>query len=334
MKSRTTTKRISKRIPRTQQKTKLLSKKIIATGFFLVLFFVAIIILYLAGKKESLSPDQNFIVTVNPIKKTIADDRFEPENKDAQLAREISMKVYEILSDNISSVASLANPSIKHIRVQPGMRKEEIADILAKKLNWDAKAENIFLTTRSVVALDDIKFTEGYYFPTGYSFEKNTPPEKVAEVMISEFKEEIADKFASSTKSIISIETALKIASIIERESNGTRDMRLISGIIWNRIFNGMSLDIDATLQYAKGSEKNGWWPKVLSEDKYIESPYNTYQNKGLPPSPISSPSMAAIQAALNPKKTECLFYLHDKRRNIHCSVTYQEHVKNINRYY
>jgi len=174
---------------RTSRKTKLLDKKIVAIGFLLVLFFVAIIILYLVGKKESLSPDQNFIVTVNPVKKTIADDQSRAENKDAQLAREISIKVYEILSDNISSVASLANPSIKHIRVQPGMRKEEIADILAKKLDWDIETENIFLTTRSGVVLDDIKFTEGYYFPTGYSFEKNTPPEVVAEAMISEFKE-------------------------------------------------------------------------------------------------------------------------------------------------
>ena len=332
MKSRLTRKGLSKRGP---QKTKLLSKKIIVTGFLLVLFFVVIIILYLAGKKESLSPDQNFIITVNPAKKTIIDDQSEAGNKDAQLAREISIKVYEILSDNISSIASLANPSIKHIRVHPGMRKEEIVDILAQRLKWDVAAENIFLTTRDELALVDINSNEGYYFPAGYSFSKNTSPEDVAETMIDKFDKEIADKFSSSTKSIISLETALKIASIIERESNGTReDMRLISGIIWNRIFNGMSLDIDATLQYAKGSEKIGWWPKVLPADKYIESPYNTYKNKGLPPSPISSPSMAAIQAALNPKKTECLFYLHDKRRNIHCSVTYQGHIKNINRYY
>ncbi len=319
---------------KSKKKIKLFSSGVLFLGLVTATFFIAIVGLYLIGKKGSLAPDQHFIVTVDPVKKRVLGEKESPEKEEVKITQEVANKVYEILTDNISAISSLANPSIKHVRVQPGMRKEEIADILAKKLNWDAKAENIFLTTRSEVVLDDIKFTEGYYFPTGYSFEKNTPPEKVAEVMISEFKEEIADKFASSTKSIISIETALKIASIIERESNGTRDMRLISGIIWNRIFNGMSLDIDATLQYAKGSEKNGWWPKVLSEDKYIESPYNTYQNKGLPPSPISSPSMAAIQAALNPKKTECLFYLHDKRRNIHCSVTYQEHVKNINRYY
>lgn len=316
------------------KKEKPLNKVLLLLIFIIILFFLVIIGLYLMGKNGALTPDQHFIVTVDPARKIILDEKREEKSEGRKITQEIANKVYEILTDNISSVSSLANPSVKHVRVQPGMRKEEIADILAKKLNWNIDDENIFLSTKSNVVLDDIKFTEGYYFPTGYSFDKNTSPEDVAETMISEFKEEIADKFSSSTKSIISIETALKIASIIERESNGTRDMRLISGIIWNRIFNGMSLDIDATLQYAKGSEKNGWWPKVIPEDKYIESPFNTYQNKGLPPSPISSPSMMAIQAALNPKKTECLFYLHDKRRNIHCSVTYQEHVRNINRYY
>lgn len=323
-----------KLVAKTRRKIKPFNKMFLLLGLMIALFFITVTSLYIIGRKNSLTPDQHFIVTVDPARKLILDEKENEKSEKIKITQEVATKVYEILTDNISSVASLANPSVKHVRVNPGMRKEEIADILAKKLNWDLKDENIFLSTKSSVVLEDIKFTEGYYFPTGYSFEKNTPPEEVAETMISEFKEEIADKFASSTKSIISIETALKIASIIERESNGTRDMRLISGIIWNRIFSGMSLDIDATLQYAKGSEKNGWWPKVLSEDKYIESPFNTYQNKGLPPAPISSPSMAAIQAALNPKKTECLFYLHDKRRNIHCSVTYQEHVKNINRYY
>src|SRR3989339_882392 len=247
------------------QRIKPFSKKIIILGFVIAIFFITITILYLVGKNESLSPDQNFIVTVDPIKKTIADDQNNVSNKNVQLAREISSMVYEILNDNISSVASFANPSIKHVRVHPGMRKEEIVDILAQKLNWDVTAENIFLTTRDELALVDINSNEGYYFPAGYSFSKNTSPEDVAETMIDKFDKEIADKFSSSTKSIISLETALKIASIIERESNGTReDMRLISGIIWNRIFNGMSLDIDATLQYAKGSEKIGWWPKVL----------------------------------------------------------------------
>jgi UPF0755 protein len=310
------------------------TKKIIALGILIGAFFITVVALYLIGKNDSIAPDRNFIVTVDPVKKIVYGDTENSDESDSRLLYEVAGKVYEILSDGISSVASLANPSLKHVRIYSGMRKEEIADILAKKLDWDLSEEIKFMETRNELALADINSGEGYYFQGGYSFSTDATPAEVATTIITKFNEEVTNKFASSTKSVISLETALKIASIIERESNGKKDMRLISGIIWNRIFSGMSLDMDATLQYAKGTEKIGWWPKVVPNDKYIDSPYNTYQNIGLPPSPISSPSIAAIQAALNPKKTECLFYVHDKRRNIHCSVTYQQHVANIRRYY
>jgi UPF0755 protein len=110
--------------------------------------------------------------------------------------------------------------------------------------------------------------------------------------------------------------------------------MKLISGIIWNRIFKGMKLQMDATLQYAKGNEEEGWWKEVNPEDKKIDSSYNTYLHVGLPPAPIANPGIAAIDAAYNPEKTECLFYLHDKKGKIHCSRTYEEHKKNIAIYY
>jgi UPF0755 protein len=121
--------------------------------------------------------------------------------------------------------------------------------------------------------------------------------------------------------------------------------MRIISGIIWNRLFNNMNLQIDATLQYAKASEPDGktsqrgevagnWWPAVLPKDKYIKSPYNTYENPGLPPGPIATPSVAAVLAALNPVPTSCLYYFHDANGVFHCSDTYVEHVALLKEYY
>ncbi len=94
-----------------------------------------------------------------------------------------------------------------------------------------------------------------------------------------------------------------------------------------------MKLQIDATLQYAKGSEEDGWWGKVNSVDRKIDSSYNTYLHEGLPPGAIANPGLAAIAAAYNPAKTSCLFYLHDKNRQIHCARTYEEHKKNIEIY-
>jgi UPF0755 protein len=95
-----------------------------------------------------------------------------------------------------------------------------------------------------------------------------------------------------------------------------------------------MKLQIDATVQYAKGNEEDGWWEQVNKGDTKIKSPYNTYLYTGLPPSAIDSPGLDALEAAYNPQKTNCLFYLHDKRGQIHCSKTYEEHKKNIEIYY
>ncbi|MBU1754819.1 endolytic transglycosylase MltG, partial [Patescibacteria group bacterium] len=81
------------------------------------------------------------------------------------------------------------------------------------------------------------------------------------------------------------------------------------------------------------GTEENGWWPIPKSEDKYLDSPFNTYQYKGLPPHPIANPGLASIAAALNPTATSCLYYLHDGKGQIHCSKTYSEHLANIRRY-
>lgn len=133
-------------------------------------------------------------------------------------------------------------------------------------------------------------------------------------------------------KNILNTAQVVTIASIIQKEGAGNGDMRLISGIIWNRLFSETPLQMDATLQYVKG-DADLWWPRVKSEDKYLDSPYNTYKNKGLPPGPIASPGEGAIHASLDPVDTDCIFYLHDKNRNIHCSTTYEGHKKNISYY-
>lgn len=158
-------------------------------------------------------------------------------------------------------------------------------------------------------------------------------PFQVSTTMFYEFSKRTNSIKKTKKSDIVNPETALTIASIIQREAAGKSDMKLISGIIWNRLFSGMKLQIDATLQYAKGNEDDGWWKTVKSKDKYIDSPYNTYLYKDLPPSAIANPGLAALDAAYNPEKTSCMYYLHDKKRKIHCSKTYEEHKRNINRY-
>ena len=225
----------------------------------------------------------------------------------------------------------LANPQARWVRVEEGLRKEEVANVLAKQLGWKDTDKEKFVNAHLALKRDNL---EGYYFPENYLIPLDADPLSISKKMIQNFDEKIARSRKSATKTIINGETALTIASIIQREAAGKSDMNLISGIIWNRLFAGMNLQIDATLQYAKGNEKNGWWPSVSPRDKKIDSPYNTYQHDGLPPSPISNPGLAAIEAAYNPQKTACLFYFHDANRKIHCSKTYAEHKALVEKYY
>lgn len=231
----------------------------------------------------------------------------------------------------LSFYENLANPYVRIVRVQEGLRKEEIAKIMSDKLGWNEKEKNDFINIH--LAMNSANL-EGRYFPKTYMINVDEEPSGVTIAMFEEFSKQTEKIKKQKSKQIINEDTAIKIASIIQREANGKTDMKLISGIIWNRIFSGMKLQIDATLQYVKGNEDDGWWRYVTSEDKKIKSSYNTYLHAGLPPGAIANPGLAAIDAVYNPQKTNCLFYLHDKNRQIHCAKTYEEHKRNIGRYY
>lgn len=204
-----------------------------------------------------------------------------------------------------------AEPSALWVVVKPGMRKEQIAEKLKEKFNWNQKDIDEFLAEE-----------EGRYFPDTYLISKNESGEVAAKRMQNRFAE-IAGEVGPRT---------LIIASLVQREAGGKEDMPLIAGIIWNRVLRNMLLQIDASNQYVTGKNGN-WWPHVTSADLKIPSPYNLYQHKGLPPTPIANPGLDAIQATLNSTQTDCLFYLHDSSKQIHCSVTYQEHLEKIKQF-
>ena len=231
----------------------------------------------------------------------------------------------------LSFYFDLANPSVKVVRVEEGLRKEEIAELVGDQLGWSPLERNMFINAHLAFNTYD---REGRYFPKTYLLKKDERPTNVSKVMFEEFEKETNKIKSKYSAEVLNEETIVRIASIIQREAAGKHDMRLVSGIIWNRLWDGMKLQMDATLQYAKGNEEDGWWNKVYSEDKYIDSDYNTYQNKGLPPGAIANPGKAAIEAAYNPQQTSCMFYLHDKKGRIHCSETYTDHKANIRRYY
>jgi UPF0755 protein len=229
--------------------------------------------------------------------------------------------------------SALSDPEYKYLPIPEGLRKQEVAEKIIDILNLNEEEIRVF---KQDFPLCSYSAREGYLAPGEYLVIANS---KIQDIQISmkenfeEIYEEVYKKSANSEiKENYSREEIIIVASLIQREAAGKNDSRLISGIIWNRIKNNMPLQIDATLQYVKGDEED-WWPVPESEDKFIESPFNTYLNNGLPPAPISNPGKDAIFAALNPIKTSCLFYIHDNNRNIHCSSTYSGHISNIKSY-
>lgn len=221
-------------------------------------------------------------------------------------------------------------PSALWVTIPEGLRKEETAVILAATLGWSSEEKEKWITSDTD---PDADHAEGVYFPDTYLIPRDEQPPATAERMRARFEEKFVPFAEEALRQNIRWVTVVKIASLLEREAAGYHDMPLIAGIIWNRLVKGMRLEIDATLQYARGDKGDGWWAPITPADKAIDSPYNTYKNKGLPPHPIANPGIAAINATLHPEDSECLFYLHDRLNRIHCAETYQGHKDNIERY-
>jgi UPF0755 protein len=227
---------------------------------------------------------------------------------------------------------NLASPVSRILVIRAGDRKEEVVKSFGDILRWDKKERSLFET---IVATSSPKIADGKFFPGRYVVEKDATPEAVAAKVLEEFEAQVGSRYTEEIDAVVPFEDAMAIASLLEREAYDFTDMREISGVIWNRLFAGMNLQLDATLQYARANKGGSqWWPVPVPDDKYIKSPYNTYQNAGLPPTPIANPSPEAILAALNPKQTECMFYFHDKKANFHCTKTYEEHVAMLKKIY
>ncbi|XOK59288.1 endolytic transglycosylase MltG [Paenibacillus elgii] len=173
---------------------------------------------------------------------------------------------------------------------------------------------------------------EGYLFPETYEWKKGTSPQEMIETMTQELDKKLGqlpqDWKQTLARRGLSVHQMLTLASLIEREVVVEDERALVSGVIHNRLKQGMPLQIDATVQYLFDKPKE----RLFEKDLQIQSPYNTYLNKGLPPGPIASPSLASIKAAIYPADTKYLFYVTKKDGSkAHLfAETFEQHKKNI----
>jgi UPF0755 protein len=168
---------------------------------------------------------------------------------------------------------------------------------------------------------------EGYLFPDTYRIFKDASAEDIIAKMLTTMDEKItADMKAEIAKQGKTLHEILTLASIIEREVQTPADMKVVAGIFYNRLDAGIALQSDATLSYAFNDKK----PAHSLEELTLDSPYNTYKYRGLPPGPIASPGLSAIQAAIEPAQTGYLYFLTDPATGVtHFSKTLAEHNKN-----
>jgi UPF0755 protein len=172
---------------------------------------------------------------------------------------------------------------------------------------------------------------EGYLFPDTYEFYMNDSAETIIGKMIDNFEDKVTSN--SKRKAIVdvcadndmSLEEVITIASMIQKEAATNDEMKRISGVIYNRLNNTTEfpyLNIDATIQYVCGHSG-----ALTKEDLQIDSPYNTYTNKGLPPGPICNPGYAAIYAAAHPEDHDYYYYVANSDGTGHIfSETLDEH--------
>jgi UPF0755 protein len=226
--------------------------------------------------------------------------------------------------ENILTIVSnttdfLAPPSGIRVTVIEGMNNKQIGDMLAKKLSpFD---EKLFLEKAAPL--------EGYLFPDTYIFPKGITETEVIDKMHDNFMSKTQPLLSLVLKSGRPIGDIVTMASIVEREARTADTRQTVAGILWKRIDSDMRLQVDAVFYYLYGASSS----EITMANLAVDSPYNTYKYKGLPPGPIGNPGLLAIKDVLSPKDSPYWFYLSDKKGAMHYAATYDTHLANKRKY-
>lgn len=212
-----------------------------------------------------------------------------------------------------------------------GWRQEEFARRLGSNLEKFSKEEFLEL------AVDH----EGELFPDTYLIPKEASASAVFNLLQQNFQKKFNPDLSQATqKAGLTQSQVLILASLVERESRHESDRPVVAGILIKRWQADWPLQVDAALQYIKGSQNCrlnspncDWWPTPTRADKKLPSPFNTYLYKDLPPAPICNPGLASIKAVVYPQESPFWFYLSDLKGNMHYAQTVEEHNANIQKY-
>lgn len=233
---------------------------------------------------------------------------------------------------------TITDPSIIRtvtVTIPEGLNIRQMGRLLQRQIGIDSarfveESKNDSLIKLLGVEAKDL---EGYLFPDTYQFRFTgmNREKEIVSVMSAEFRKKITPQIREEmSKRNISLKELIAMASIIEGETRYEPEKKTISGVYYNRIKKGMKLQADPTVQYIlPGGPKN----RLMYSDLKIESPYNTYLYKGLPPGPINNPGLSSIMAALYPEENKLLYFVAKGDGSHRFAESYEEHKKNIELY-
>jgi UPF0755 protein len=198
------------------------------------------------------------------------------------------------------------------LRVIEGWRLTEIAAAVEKafpKITKDQFLAAAVVGTRKnavLAGLDAKTPLEGFLFPDTYFFRPDASAAEIVDTLLTLFEQRAGGELANAAKARnMTVYDLVKLASIVEREARDRKESATIAGVYQNRLDIGMKLDADPTIQYALGD-----WRELTLDDLKLDSPYNTYLNAGLPPTPIASPGQSALDGAAHPEKHDYLYFV------------------------
>jgi UPF0755 protein len=237
------------------------------------------------------------------------------------------------------------------VRLLEGWRMEEMANYLATVNAAQINADDFLAITQRQTPFDLSGYDfltslppeatlEGFLFPDTY----RVPPDADAAYLVDKMLQNFGNRVTPAMRQAygfygLTVQEAVTLASIVEREAVVHEERPLMAGVFLNRLGQAMKLEADPTVQYALGyqADTGKWWKNPLYlDDLAFDSPYNTYVAPGLPPGPIANPGLAALQAVAEPTQTDFIFFVVDctaPTPGSHIfSVTYEEHLANVQR--
>lgn len=221
----------------------------------------------------------------------------------------------------------------EQIMIPPGQRMESVSGLLGSRLAADSLSLLNAMRNPDLLMHHDIaaESLEGYLLPGTYNFAWSGSPEEVIETLLVHFRKFYDETLQSEAgkRGLTELEV-LTLASIVEAETPLDEEKPLIASVYLNRLAKGMKLQADPTVQYALGRIKPD---RLLYRDLEIDSPYNTYLHKGLPPGPICSPGKASIRAVLFPAESSYLYFVATGNSGHYFARTHIEHLKNVRKY-